>query len=65
MSSINAGVKHEYHVVELYKVDNVVLDWLVKTYGPSDGQNWFLKNSCIYFAKESHHTMFLLMWCAE
>jgi hypothetical protein len=60
-------VDHEYHIVELsgWRMPNEVLEWLVKTYGPSDGQIWFLRNRCIYFAKESHHTMFLLMWGAE
>jgi hypothetical protein len=62
---MNILVDHEYHIVEMNQLDNVVLDWLVKTYGPSDGQIWFLRNRCIYFAKESHHMMFLLMWGAD
>jgi len=60
---------HEYHGVEY---DNILpgtiaemIDWLTTRHGVGDGTVWFCRGNGIYFANETDHLMFLMVWESE
>lgn len=55
-------VDHDYHVVEMHKVPNQVIEWLHEKYGIGDGTIWMYKHPKIYFANPKDHMMFILRW---
>jgi hypothetical protein len=55
-------IDHDYHIVEMYKVPNQVLEWLHEKHGIGDGTIWMYKHPKIYFANPKDHMMFILRW---
>jgi hypothetical protein len=57
-----AIIDHEYHVVELYRIPDVMLDWCLEKFG-EHGVRWFVvHHTKIYFTSSKDHMMFLLRW---
>jgi hypothetical protein len=50
--------EHDYHVVELHRLPEDVLNWLDEN---MDGK-WFRFGNKIYFTDARDHMMFLLRW---
>ena len=55
-------LNHDYHVVEMHKVPNQVIEWLHEKHGIGDGNIWMYKHPKIYFANPKDHMMFVLRW---
>lgn len=53
---------HDYHVVEMHKFPNQVIEWLHEKHGIGDGTIWMYKHPKIYFANPKDHMMFVLRW---
>jgi len=53
---------HDYHVVEMHKVPNQVIEWLHEKHGIGDGTIWMYKHPKIYFSNPKDHMMFILRW---
>lgn len=58
-------IDHEYHVVELHKVQPPpeMFEWLSERMG--DGDRWFYRRHKVYFKRAEDHLMFLLRWASE